>query len=145
MKQLTILLAAGFLLLADTGQAQAADSFKLVVHSTNSVSSLTQDKTSRLFLKKTTRWDSGDKVLPVDQLKKSSLRETFSQAVHGKDVRSIESYWQTQIFAGRATPPPELASDAEVLDYVRSNAGAIGYVSQNATVGDGVKVVKISG
>lgn len=132
-------------LLAGVCPAQDASAFKVVVNSSSSVSSLTKARASQLFLKKVTRWDNGGKILPVDQLKSSPARQAFSQEIHDKDVRAIESYWQTQIFAGRATPPPELASDAEILDYVKSRAGAIGYVSQGATLGDGVKVVNITG
>jgi hypothetical protein len=37
-----------------------------------------------------------------------------------------------------------MSSDAEVLAFVRSHAGAVGYVSSAAAVGDGVKVVRLS-
>lgn len=135
----------GLLLMAGVSSAQSASPFKVIVNASNAVSSLTKVRASRLFLKKTTKWDSGGKVQPVDQLKSSSLRQAFSEQIHDKDVRSVDSYWQTQLFAGRATPPPELASDAEVLSYVRSNAGAIGYVAEGAVLGDGVRVVEIEG
>ncbi len=144
MKRLiTMLACAGLLLSAGAALAQRA-SFKVVVNASSSTSSLSRATASKLFLKKKTRWESGGKVLPVDQVKKSSVRESFSEAVHNKDVRAIESYWQTQIFGGRATPPPELVSDTEILDYVRTHAGAIGYVSRNATLGEGVKAVEIT-
>ncbi len=125
--------------------AQTGGSFKVVLHLSNPVSEISRVELSRLFLKKTTRWDRGGKVLPVDQPPRSSVRIDFSQTVLRKEVDAVKSYWQTQLFSGIATPPLELASDAEVLSYVRSNAGAIGYVSRGASPGDGVKVVKITG
>ncbi len=124
--------------------AQTGGSFKVVVNPSNQVSEISTAELSRLFLKKTTRWDRGSKVLPVDQLPRSSVRIDFSQAIHRKGVDAVKSYWQTQLFSGIATPPLELASDAEVLSYVRSNAGAIGYVSKGTAADDDVKVVKIS-
>lgn len=146
LRRVPALTLLAFLFTSGISSAQDAASFKVVANASNSVSSLTETEVSRLLLKKTTKWAaSGAKVLPVDQLEKSSVRQTFSQEVHGKDVRAIKSYWQTQLFAGRATPPPELASDAEVLSYVRSNASAIGYVSKGAVVGDGVKIVDVTG
>ena len=42
-----------------------------------------------------------------------------------------------QIFSGRANPPPARASDADVLTYVRSNPGAIGYVAGGVELGSG--------
>ncbi len=124
---------------------QTDGSFKVVVNPSVQISEMSSAEVSRLFLKKTTRWSSGGQVLPVDQLPKSPVRIDFSQAIHRKDVDVVKSYWQAQIFSGIATPPPELASDAEVLSYVRSRAGAIGYLSKEASPGDGVKVLKITG
>jgi ABC-type phosphate transport system substrate-binding protein len=126
-----------------TRDAMAAD-FKVVVHASNPTASLGAAALGRLFLKKDTRWESGETVEPVDQSAKSTVRAAFSTDVHRKDVGSIKSYWQQQIFSGRGTPPPEMSSDAEVLAFVRSHAGAVGYVSSAAAVGDGVKVVRLS-
>ena len=124
--------------------AQTGRSFKTVANQSTQVSEMSRVEVSRLFLKKKTLWARGEKVLPVDQLPKSSVRIDFSKVVHRKHVDAIKSYWQVKLFSGTATPPPELASDEEVLSYIRSNAGAIGYVSKGAAVGDGVKVVDIT-
>jgi ABC-type phosphate transport system substrate-binding protein len=124
-------------------RASAAD-FKVVVNASNASSSLPKATLQRLFLKKDTRWASGETVEPVDQSVKSPVRTVFTREVHGKDVGSIKSYWQKQIFSGRGTPPPEMPSDAEVLAFVRSHVGAVGYVASDAAVGDGVKVVKLT-
>jgi hypothetical protein len=40
-------------------------------------------------------------------------------------------------------PPPQMKSDREVLDYVKANRGAIGYVSRRAPL-KGVKVLKVT-
>jgi hypothetical protein len=39
-------------------------------------------------------------------------------------------------------PPPERRSDAEIVEYVRTTPGAIGYVSERAAVA-GVRVVHV--
>ena len=48
-------------------------------------------------------------------------------------ISAVESYWQQQIFAGKEVPPAAKPSDEEVLAYVRSTPGAIGYVSAGAS------------
>ncbi len=48
------------------------------------------------------------------------------------------------IFSGTEAPPDILASDQAVLDYVRSHRTAIGYVSSDAELGDGVKELKLA-
>lgn len=132
-----------FLLAAFAVPPARAQSFQVVVHESNPVRSLSTDRLSQLFLKKVTRWNDGREVEPVDVDDESRVREAFSEAVHGKDVASIKSYWQKMIFSGRATPPPELSADAEVLAFVRSHPGAIGYVRSGASTGNGVAVVAI--
>jgi ABC-type phosphate transport system substrate-binding protein len=133
-------LLAGMVLI--TGTAQAA-SYKVVVNNSVSLNSLSKKAASDLFLKKTTKWENGSAVAPVDQLESSNAREGFSKAVHGKTAAAVKSYWNQQIFSGRDVPPVEKKSDAEVLSFVRSNPGAIGYVSETASV-EGVRVVTIN-
>jgi ABC-type phosphate transport system substrate-binding protein len=124
------------------GTAQAA-SYKVVANNSVQASSLTKKAASDLFLKKTTKWENGSAVMPVDQIESSSVREGFSKAVHGKTAAAVKSYWNQQIFSGREVPPVEKKSDAEVLSFVRSTPGAIGYVSEAASA-DGVRVITIN-
>lgn len=122
---------------------QAGDSVKVIVHPSNPISTLKKSQVSSYFLKKATSWDSGRKVLPVDQNETSQVRISFTEEIHGKEVHSVLSYWQKQIFSGRDVPPVEKNSDREVIAFVRENADAIGYVSEGAAASDGIKVVKI--
>jgi ABC-type phosphate transport system substrate-binding protein len=122
--------------------AQGSYSFKIVVNEENPVSSLSKDKVNKLFLKKTSKWDDGTKVLPVNYSSSSRIRTNFSKSIHGKPVASIKAYWQQKIFTGRGVPPVEKDTNREVLNYVKANPGAIGYVSTSVNV-KGVKVVNI--
>ena len=125
------------------GPARAAD-FKVVVHASNPISTLSTADLGQIFLKKNTRWATGSAVEPVDQAGDSGVRAAFSAKAHGKSVGAIKSFWQRQIFSGRATPPPELSSDADVLAFIRSHPWAIGYVAAAAPTGDGIKAVQVS-
>ena len=107
-------------------------------------SSITKAKAADLFLKRVTRWDNGRAVTPVDLSEKNPARGAFSKELLGKEVAWVKSYWQKMIFSGRATPPVELSSDAEVLEFVRNNADAIGYVAEGATLPGGVRAVSVS-
>ena len=138
--RVAIALLAGTALI--TGTAQAA-SYKVIVNNSVSVSSLSKKAVSDLFLKKATKWESGAAVTPVDQLDSSNTREGFSKAVHGKTAAAVKRYWNQQIFSGRDVPPVEKKSDAEVLAFVRSTSGAIGYVSDAASA-EGVRVVTVN-
>lgn len=134
-------LVAAWLSFGIAGLANAA-AFKIIVNHSVSVGPLTAKAASDLFLKKTARWDNGTAVVPVDQIDSSAVRDEFSRAVHGRLTAAVKNYWNQQIFAGREVPPVEKRSDAEVLAFVRSTVGAVGYVSAGAPT-DGVRVVPL--
>jgi ABC-type phosphate transport system substrate-binding protein len=124
------------------GPAGAQDGFRVIVNPTNPVAALSEPQLSRLFLKKTLAWPSGLAVVAVDQERTSDVRRAFSQKIHDKDSDAVVSHWQTMVFSGRDTPPPIKATDAAVVEFVRANPGAIGYVSEAAELG-GVKLVAV--
>jgi ABC-type phosphate transport system substrate-binding protein len=121
---------------------QAQDGFRVIVHPTNPVNALRPATISKLFLRKQTKWPNGQPVQPVDQVESSPVRRKFSQAIHGMDVPSVKSFWQEVVFSGRGEPPPERASDADVIVYVRVNPNAVGYIADSTTA-DGVKVITV--
>jgi len=123
------------------GAAMAAG-YKVIVNNANGKSSLAKKDLAQLFMKKTAQWSDGTPVVAVDQTEKSAVRERFTLEVHGKSVSAVKSYWQQQIFSGRDVPPVEKSSDAQVIAFVKQNAGAIGYVADTADT-SGVKVVAV--
>ena len=123
--------------------AAAQDGYRIVVNPSNPVSSLSKSQVSRLFLEKST-WDDGAQALPVDLLATSPIREGFSKEVLGLPVPAALDRLREVAKASGATPPPSMASDRDVLAYVRLKPGAIGYVSLSADV-SGVKVVSVGG
>jgi hypothetical protein len=145
-RALPLLFAALFALFSAWagGRHAAAEAVVVVVNAANPTAELSSDEVSKMFLKKTSRWASNEKVLPVDLVDSSALREAFSKQVHGKGTAAIKAYWQKMIFSGHDVPPPEKPSIAEALSYVRGNAGAIGYAPAGADLGPGVKVLKVT-
>jgi hypothetical protein len=135
--------------IAGPAPARGAPPYQVIVNEANPVKSLDADTVSRLFLKKTTTWDdasweNGGKVLPVDRRSDSAVREEFTREVHQRSVAAVKSYWQQMIFSGRDVPPPEKDSAAEVIEFVRANPGAIGYIESSVGLPTGVKRLRIS-
>lgn len=120
----------------------AVDGFKVVANDGVPVTSLSRSELARLFLKKDVEWSNGESVVPVDQSSISLVRAAFTEAVHDKKMSAITNYWQKQIFSGRGVPPPIRGTDLEVLEFVRSTPGAIGYVAAE-TSAPGVKTIAI--
>jgi ABC-type phosphate transport system substrate-binding protein len=120
------------------------EKFRVIVNTSVPVATLRREEVARLFLKKTTEWPTGGKVRPIDLVATSPVRDAFSRTVLGKSAADVALLWQGLIFSGRDIPPPEKASQAEVVSYVRRNPGAIGYVAPDVPLVDGVKVVALS-
>lgn len=123
--------------------SQNSKAYKIIVNKSNPIESISQKNVSKIFLKKTTIWDNGEKIKPVDLKVNSSVRQNFSKDIHGKPVSAINSYWRKQIFSGNAVPPVEKSSDQEVLTYIKANSGAVGYVSVSTNV-SGLKVIEVT-
>jgi ABC-type phosphate transport system substrate-binding protein len=121
-----------------------AQSFRVVVNTSVADRTLSRVQLSRLFLKQDSKYPSGQIAVPVDQIASSPVRESFSKDVIGRGVGPVKTYWQQQIFAGRSSPPSEKARDAEVIAYVATTPGAIGYVAATALLSDGVKLLSIA-
>lgn len=124
--------------------AARAQDFTVIVNASNPVSSLPRDEVAKLFLKKTVAWQSGKTVAPVELPAKAKAREEFARTVLNKSIAQVKSYWQQQIFSGRDVPPPEKQTENDVVAFVRSNPGAIGYVSKGVDIGRGVKALSVS-
>ena len=118
------------------------DSFKIIVHPGVKETSLTKVVLKQIFLKKTTQWQDGQWIKPIDQKKSSKVRQAFTKAVHGRSVSAVKNYWQQRIFSGRGVPPLEKSTDAQIVSYVLTHPGAIGYVSVGAPTGQ-AKVISI--
>ena len=137
-----LLLAAA---LAFAGAASGQESsYKVIVNAANPIGSVSRALLTRIFLKQTQQWPSGQTAVAVDQTEGTSFREDFSTAVLGRSVPAVKSYWQRQIFSGAAVPPVEKQSDGEVISFVRVNIGGVGYVSASTQLPATIKVLRVT-
>jgi ABC-type phosphate transport system substrate-binding protein len=136
------LLIAGFALAAGAPAIAESPAFRVIVHPANPAAKLDKQFVADAFLKKRTRWGDDRAIQPVDLGQKTSARGAFSHDILGRDVVSVRRYWAQRVFSGRGVPPPELANDSEVIKFVATHGGAIGYVAAGAALAD-VKVVEV--
>jgi ABC-type phosphate transport system substrate-binding protein len=124
------------------GAAASPPAYLVIVNPANPTTSIGRKFLADAFLKKTTRWDSGDVIRPVDQTSDSPVRRKFSEEVLKRSVAAVRNYWQQIIFSGRDVPPPELNSDEDVVKYVLKYPGGIGYVAGSTDL-DAAKIVTL--
>ena len=122
-----------------------AQDYQVVVNASVPAGSLSKKEVSAFFMGTKGSWPGGQSVEAVDLVEGSSVRASFSDAVIGRAVEAVKAYWLKEIYSGRKVPPPEVGSDQEVLDFVKTHPGGIGYVAAGAAVPDGVKVLEIAG
>jgi ABC-type phosphate transport system substrate-binding protein len=137
MKNITKSLLVGVSLLASFAtQAQVA----VVVGAKSPAAALTAEQAAGLFLGKSDQLPGVGTALLLDQAEGSAVRELFYTKVAGKSGSQVKAAWSRLVFSGKATPPKELASSAEVKKMVAANANAIGYIEKSA-VDASVKVL----
>lgn len=134
-----LLAVAGMLSLGSDLRAQ--DGYKIVVNPANPITSASKAQVSLFFLERAT-WDDGQPVAPVDLPPMSPVREAFSRDILSMPVPAVIARWRNVSSLGRGDPPPSMATDREVLAYVRLKPGAIGYLSASTDT-PGVKVISI--
>ena len=73
----------------------------------------------------------GVPVTAVNVARGSAVRRRFLQTyVKYDDDDAYVGYWLIRKNSGLGAPPRELASSADVIDYVKSTPGAIGYIDE---------------
>ncbi len=121
-----------------------AEDFKVVANLEVSTESLSRTQLSDIFLKRASSFPGGGKAVPADLGEENRAFDAFCQAIHGKPGSLIRAFWNRLKASGRDTPPVVRNSDAEMLAFVRTTRGAIGYVSAGADTA-GVKVIRVGG
>ena len=141
LSRASALLGLALVLHAGAPRALAAQEFVLVAHPSLAVDALDAITVQRIFLKQADRIH-GTRVKPVDQVPESPVRVAFLRRVVRRPASTLRAYWQQQLWSGGDHPPEMRTSDEEVLYFVRTTPGGIGYVSAGTDT-FGVKVLTL--
>ncbi len=129
-KLMTSMLLAAFAVAALPASAETV----VIVNKANPATRMFSEQASQFFLGKSAMFT------PVDQPESSAIRADFYHKVADKDPAQVKAIWSKLVFTGKATPPKEYASNAEVKKAVAADPKAIGYIDKSA-VDDTVKVI----
>lgn len=72
---------------------------------------------------------AGIPVTVVNAAPGSRVRERFMSLVMAMDNDRYVAYWTVRKHVGKGAPPRELRSAAEVIEFVQSTPGGLGYVA----------------
>jgi len=137
------LLPAAVVFLIAAPVVSADVSYRVIVHPQVKGNQIPRTALSSIFLKQAPKWADGQAVQPIDQSVQSTVRRRFSNDVLGQGVVAVQVYWQRRMSDGMI-PPPVKTSDEEIVSFVASTPGAIGYISSATPLPDSVKAVEIT-
>lgn len=125
MKTLLLMIA-----LMCSGLAQAE--ILVIVNAQNSVITLEKKQVVDLFMGRVSAFPNGQSAETLDLKTGTPLRARFYKTLTGKNEAQVDAYWATLIFAGRMSPPKQLADEQTLIAEVASNTEAIAYVTRQA-------------
>ncbi len=94
-----------------------------------------------IFLGKRTQWETGASIVPVN-LKKGPAHQEFLKVIVKRTPAQYKSFWKRAIFTGTGMPPKSFATEEEIVEFVRTSQGAVGYIDAS-TPREGVKVLSV--
>ncbi len=121
-----------------TPSVQAA--LVVIAHPSNSITAITAEDVTHIYMGRTGVFASGMRAIPVDQVSGSPQRVQFYKTVIQKDEGALKVYWSRLQFAGKGQPPREVGDNAAVKSWVAANPEAIGYIDDKF-VDSNVKVL----
>jgi hypothetical protein len=102
-----------------------------VVSAKSSVTELSKDQVSDIFLGKSSTFPKGGQAVPIDQAGDAPVRDEFYTKMTGRTATQLKSYWAKQTFSGKGTPPKVVAGDSEIKKLVAENPNIIGYMDKS--------------
>jgi len=136
-------LAVAVLAAGATRVVSADAPFRVIVNPQVRGNQIARAVLTSIFLKQAPKWGDGSLVQPIDQSVQSPVRHSFSSEVLQQGLVAVQVYWQRKMSSG-VVPPPVKTSDEEVVSFVASTPGAIGYVSATTPLPDSVKAIEIT-
>jgi ABC-type phosphate transport system substrate-binding protein len=128
-----------------TGAASTAQSsqveFQIVAHPDVEGSRISRTVLASIYEKDVEHWGDRRRIFPVDQSGYTPVRLTFTRDVLNRTLGEVQQFWSQRLATERILPPPTKGSDEDVLDFVASKKGAIGYVSAGAHIPPDVKLL----
>ena len=109
--------------------ARGADTMVVVVSAQSPVQAMTQKEVLALYTGRTRSFANGEAARPLDQPRDSPLREAFYRALTGMDLARINSYWARLHFTGQVQPPQPVADERALIQRLRQDASALGYLA----------------
>ena len=112
----------------------------VIVSAKSPISTLSRQQGSNIFLGRAHSYPDGSPATPLDLQNGTSLRDEFSEKVHGIAASQLNAYWSRMVFTGKGNPPREAIPPEIAVKLTASNTQLISYVDRG-WVDHSVKVI----
>ena len=100
----------------------------VVVNARCGVAAMTRNEVVNVFFGRNRQFFNGVEAQPVDMPDSHPDRARFYRALVGKEVSEVNAYWSRQVFSGRMQPPTKVNTTDDVMKWVSSHPGGIGFI-----------------
>lgn len=135
MKQLFLILTVFFLF-----NVVAQSQVSVIVNKNVPEKNLEASKVANIYTLTTKKWSNGSEIKIADN---SSAAKTKFFGFINKAEGALKKDWLKAKLSEGADVPKTFGSDAEVLDFVASTPGAVGFVSSSSVTDKVVEAAKI--
>jgi hypothetical protein len=125
--------------------APAEEKIDVIVNSQNVVTQLSISEVRIYWMRRPKkRWEGSDKnIKPVDFKGDTPAKKQFYKIILKLSESDVENYFTAKQYQSGELPPAKLDSDKDVIGYVGSEIGSIGFVRHNTLSEEDLKKVKV--
>jgi len=138
---IVILIAMAFFFIFMPYGKAADEEILIILNNEISIETLSINTLVDIYTNNKTKWENGEKI-HVCMLRKGPVNEAFSMRMIGMAPKKLIGIWKKVIFTGLGTPPKVVDTEAEMVQYVASTKGAIGYI-RASTSSENVNVFRL--
>jgi ABC-type phosphate transport system substrate-binding protein len=124
--------------------AQGYAEMVVIVNKANPNANISAAKLAKYYKGEAQLWEDGKRILPVDLRDANPLAVHFTREFLNMDMEMKRRMWASKIYSGAGLPPQQFNDESQVISFVASEPGAIGYVHEE-NVKENVKVILVDG
>lgn len=107
--------------------ARAGD-LVVIANSESGVSHLSKVQVINIFMGRSREFPNGRPAVPVDMPADNPTKALFYRVLVNRDLNQMAAYWSRFVFAGSTAPPYQAKSAQDVIEFVATHPGAVGYM-----------------
>ena len=102
----------------------------VIVNSANQTE-ISQSDVRRIYMGKSGQFPNGSPTKAVNYESNNELRNQFDKHLLNRDSAQIQALWAKLVFTGQGVPPTMATDSQQVINFVKAEPNAIGYVNES--------------